>query len=418
MKLSSNTGRLVLNSGSLLKLAIIILVAVQLLSYYGAEWTITKSEWSTQITASHMAINNIGFVVARFCALALILIVFMASVRCTSNDVLWTFVVLAISVIHMIIKVMQSGFLESIYQSSMPLMYLLVFGFWIGQKQQSWKAVYSLIPALLCIYIAAFLITFISFYSKNGWAIFQNTSLMTYYSHAFALALPFLYSRFQRKKVGVTVYLTLLFFLMGAVMLRARSWMIQSVLLLLVAGVTAARTKGRSAAAFLRFFVTVSIITVAAGWLLQNYLTEFLDSIVEKGTTDSRSFQYTEMLTQTRWYDWIFGKGANATYVSKLYGEYQFIDNEFFYMSFHYGVIFAVLYFLPFLRTLFVSLRAGRRVRLAYFAAYCVLIWVISVNGLSVYHRIVFDVKSFVIPAFMGYLYMDMKSQGKEIASQ
>lgn len=414
MRLNSDNRHWIINAGDFLKIAILALVAVQLLSYYGAQWVIEKREWSTQITATQMAQNNMTFILVRLSALALILIVFMTSVRCTSNDVLWTFVILAISVIHMIIKVMQSGFLESLYQSSMPLMYLLIFGFWIGQKQKLWKAVESLIPVLLAVYIVAFLVTFVQFYLENGWAIFQNSSLMVYYSQAFALVLPFLYSRFQRKKVGVTVYLTLLFFLMGAVMLRARSWMIQSVLLLLVAGVTAARAKGRSAAAFLRFFVTVSIITVAAGWLLQNYLTEFLDSIVEKGTTDSRSFQYIEMLTQTRWYDWIFGKGANATYVSKLYGEYQFIDNEFFYMSFHYGVIFALCYFAPYLRTLFACIRVGGKGKLAYFAAYCAFVWILSVNGLSVYHRIIFDAKSFIIPAFMGHLLADIRQQRKE----
>ena len=414
MRLNSDSRHWIINAGDFLKIAILALVAVQLLSYYGTEWIIEKREWSTQITASQMANNNMTFIFVRLSALALILTVFMTSVRCTSKDVLCIFVVLAVSVIHMIIKVMQSGFLESLYQSSMPLMYLLIFGFWIGQRQQLWKAVESLIPVLLAVYIVAFLFTFVQFYLENGWAIFQNSSLMVYYSQAFALALPFLYSRFRRKKVGMAVYLTLLFFLVGAVMIRARSWMIQSVVLLVVVGVTAARINGRSVIAALRFFATVGIIAVVAGWLFWNYLAEFFDSLVEKGTTDSRSFQYIEMLTQTRWYDWIFGKGANATYVSKLYGEYQFIDNEFFYMSFHYGVIFALCYFAPYLRTLFVCIRVGRKGKLAYFAAFCALVWILSVNGLSVYHRILLDAKSFIIPAFMGHLLVDIRQQRME----
>ena len=412
----NNRGLFTIDAGFLLKVAIILLAVVQILSYYGAEWEITTSEWSTQVRATQLARNSMTFITMRFAALGIVLLVFLLSIRVTVRDCIAIFLLMMICVLHTVVLVADLGVVDSLYESSMPLMYLLVFGFWIGQNRKLWSAVESLVPTLLLLYISAFLICFLSFFLEHGWAIFSNSSLMAFYSHAFSIALPYSYIRFRRNKAGgMVTYFLLIFLVVGAVIIRSRAWLIQSAVFALVVGFTTARINGKNIGKLFHFVLLATLVVAGAVLLLGNYLNEFWESLVEKGTVDSRSEQYLEMLEQTEWYGWIFGKGAIATYVSKMYGEYQFIDNEFFYLSFHYGVPFAILYFLPFIRTFFVCMRLRKKEKLALFAAYCILVWVVSVNGLSVFHRIIFDVKSFIIPTFIGYVYSDIKAQRKEL---
>ena len=120
------------------------------------------------------------------------------------------------------------------------------------------------------------------------------------------------------------------------------------------------------------------------------------------------------MLEQVEPYQWLFGQGMTATYTSQLYGDYTFIDNEFFYMSFHYGVFFALAYFVPYIIAFCSCLNNKKTMSFWLFSALMIFLWVASVNGLSVYNRIHLDVKSFIMPFLAGHIYQTALDSAKK----
>lgn len=255
--------------------------------------------------------------------------------------------------------------------------------------------------------MGAFLYEFVVSYINYGWLVYQNSSLMSYYSNAFWLCAIEIYIRITEKKSKKIVYILPVVLLIGAVIIRSRSWVIQSILLLVITVGTVMKLNPHKSSKFLKTFIVVSIVMIVAFIVLANYFGAFLDSLITKGSSDTRSFQYVEMLEQAPWYKWILGQGMSATYESKLYGDYRFIDNELIYLSFHYGVIFTVAYFLPYIWAIIKAWKARKKLPILMCGLWIAILWLMSVNGLSVYNRILMDIKSFIMPLFAGHIYAE-----------
>lgn len=393
------------NYNTLLQIAIFGLAFTQIGSYINAPWEITRSEWSIFVYATQMSKSSTILMLCKNISFFLIILLTFAKIKMPRKSAVYLVLYLPICLVHSALLIAEQGLTQSLYVSNIAWMYLLLFGFWLGQDQELWEKISSCVPMLLIIYVAAFGISFYSSFSKYGWLVYQNSSLMTFYSQIVWLSVITLHRHISKEKVTLWDYILCGVLVVYAIIIRSRSWVIVSVAIgmFTIAGIL--RSKGKSLSRFIKISCIAALILTFTALFLTKYLGDFVTSLVKKGTFDSRSFQYLEMFEQTSWYSWIIGNGTNATYVSKLYGDYTFIDNEFVYMSFHYGVIFAVLYFLPYIKTIVFSFRKRRYLRNSFLCILYLLIWVLSVNGLSVFNRILIDPKSALMPMFAGYLF-------------
>ncbi len=393
----------------LIKVALIGLLLLQVYSYMQADWVASSSVWSDVITLSKHATSNKFVELVRLALFFAIILASLVMHKHNAHSWIYIFVLTSFVIVYSAEAVMNIGISDAIYSGNLPIIYLLIAGFFLGEKTCAWDGIKGVFLYLMLAYAVLFAVEFIDSYMQFGWVIYSNSSMMTYYSQLFWLSVAYIYVCITDEKRKVLIYPILIVLFVGAVLLRSRSWLIQAVLLIIIASFTMYRKKKKSMRVLIKGLIVVGAILIIATVLLNTYFKPFLDSLLEKGDVDSRGFQYIEMLEQVEPYKWLFGQGMTATYTSKLYGEYAFIDNEFFYMSFHYGIFFALIYFAPYVMTVLNCLRAGKNMSFGLFSALVIILWIASVNGLSVFNRIHLDIKSFIMPFLAGHIYQTAK---------
>lgn len=389
--------------GIILIIALSVLIFVQLYAY-------AISSWEVDLDSSRFAIKTAALtsriVIPRLLAFGAILLVLVRYSFNHLSHLLYSFVFVMFCITHTVLAMLDLGFATSLYSTHITFYYLFVLGFFTGQREDLWSTLKHAVLPFALIYLAAFFYEFAFSYINYGWVIYQNSSVMVYFSNAFWLVAIYIYIRISEKKAGLFVYFVPVILLVGAVIIRSRSWIIQSVLLLAITIIGAVFSKNKRSNKFIRSFILIAIFLGIATLILYSYFGEFVDSVLDKGTIDNRSFQYKEIFAQTTsWYKWIFGQGMTATYQSSVYGSYSSIDNFFIFLSFHYGIFFAILYFIPYLAAFFKTWQARKTVPVFFFGFGVIALWLVSMNGLSVHNTITGDVKSFLAPFFAGHIY-------------
>lgn len=415
MTINTNTTNLKITPQLLVNVSLIGMLILQVCSYMQSEWVPSTSFWSDVTMLSKYAESNkiIEFIrLVLFCA-----IIFASLVMQKHGKTAWIYIfaLSSFAIVYSFEAIRELNVVRAIYSGNLPIVYMLVFGFLLGQKKSIWESVKKLLPILMMIYVMLFVYEFVDSYSRFGWVIYSNSSMMAYYSHLFWLSVVYIYSCITDNKKKILIYPLLVVLFIGAILLRSRSWVIQSALLILISSFTMYRKKNRNLRALIKGLAIVVVITIVIVALLNTFFGDFVNSLIEKGGNDTRSRNYIEMLEQVEPYKWLFGQGMTATYISKGQ-DYSFIDNELFYMSFHYGVFFAIIYFTPYLVAIVKCIQKGNKMQFWLFSALLIFLWVASVNGLSVFNRIHLDIKSFVMPFLAGHIYQTaIDSSAEEI---
>lgn len=394
-----------LTPGAIIIFSLLVLLVLQIYSYLKAPWVAEINEWSKIILLSKFAYSNKFMEIIRYCMLFLIMVASLFLVKQNKGDEVYILCLFLFPIVYTIDAIAEAGIANALYSGNLPIIYMLLLGFFAGQKHSVWDQVKRIVPFLVCMYLLLLLYEFADSYSRFGWVIYQNSSMMAYFAHLFWTTLFYAYVTISEGKRTGWIYVLLLSVLVGAILIRSRSWVIQAILLNLVTVFAIHRRKNKSLLSFVRALLIFLVLILVFALLAGSYLQPFVQSLFDKGTADSRSMQYAEMLEQVEPHKWIFGQGMYATYSSALYGDYTFIDNELFYMSFHYGVVFALIYFFPYLSAFFACVRNRKHMQLCFFSACVILFWLAGVNGMSVYNRIHLDVKSFLMPFLAGHIY-------------
>ena len=398
----------------ILKIALIGLFLLQVYSYLKADWVTSATIGSSTTLLYKFAYSNKVMELVRYCLLLLIVLVSVLIVKHNRLSWVYIYILAAFAVVYSAEAILDVGISKALYSGNLPAIYLLVLAFFLGRIHVIWDGVKEIIPVFVIAYMLLLAYEFIDSYAEYGWVIYQNSSMMAYYSHLFALSLAFIFINVTEGKKSLFVHLVLLVLIIGAVLVRSRAWVIQSIVVSVVVSLTMYRRKNKSIVALIKGVVVIALIAVVCITILTVFLGDFVESLIAKGDHDSRSLQYIELLEQTEPHKWLFGQGMNATYSHKHNSAYAFIDNEIFYMSFHYGIFFTFLYFVPYLMAIVKCFKHRRTMKFWMFAAIIIFLWVASVNGLSVFNRIHLDVKSFIMPLFVGHIYQTAKDSTKK----
>ena len=400
--------RITITPHLLICVSLIGLLVLQIISYARAEWVGETGVWTDVVLLSKNAYSNKIMEAFRFGFLALVLIGSLLLLTYDAKSWIGIVVLSGFAIVYSAGAIFDIGLSRAMYSGNLPLIYLLVIGFFVGQKQSVWENVKRLFLPLVIVYAILFTYEFIDSYSKYGWVIYQNSSMMAYYSHLFWTSLAYIYCCITEKKKKILIYPILIVLFIGAIVLRSRGWVVQAALLILITSFTLYREKKPGLKSTLKGVAVITVISIVAAGLLDFYFSEFVMSLEEKGLADSRSLQYIEILGQTEPYKWILGQGISATYIHK--GEStRFIDNQTLYIAFHYGALFTMCYFLPYFFAMGKCVQKATKMRFWLFSALVVFLWIASVNGLSVYNGIQLDVKSFIMPFLAGHIYQMAK---------
>lgn len=135
-------------------------------------------------------------------------------------------------------------------------------------------------------------------------------------------------------------------FAFTAVFSQTRSWVLMSILMLVAFFFVKSPSRSRDEEAEfirLKIFVSLAVVILIAGFLLQNELAASYGILKERISEDSRSGQYREFFAQVPLSDLILGRGPTGTW---LFGnrEYQYFDNSFLWMAFIGGLPIAISY--------------------------------------------------------------------------
>lgn len=312
------------------------------------------------------------------------------------------FILLFVMLIWSIITVAENGLMKVLAQSTSPFVYFLYLGAYIGANGDNWKSVVKLAKytGSLCI-IASFCVALLFLHYYGGY-IGNSSHILLLGTGFWPFCIYVLCSKRKFTRIEhIFHYLVMVCGIGTAVIFGARSWLLQLVFLVFLYSYNSIDDSKRN-----RRLVSVLVgcvaVTIAAIYILTTYYQDQLTYFIGRGLSDSRTWQFKDLFYQYSFLDMFFGKGTFATYYTNHYGDYRYFDNNTIYMLFHYGFIpmitFFIMLFQPAIRTFFSrSLTTKEKMPGA-----ILFLWILSINGLSVYNVVTLDLRNFFIVMLIG----------------
>lgn len=380
-------------------LVILLPLISRIIGYADASWTIEDGAMSM--------VGTTNSVTAGLKLLSLTICLYLSFTIKNFNRY-WSVVktpatVLIILVIFWTLHTLYSiGFVETLYASTSPFVYLTVLALLLGCDDDFWKLLKKISPIMALINIA------LCYSDYNVVVVLMQANLsgntpVTVYLVLAIWWLAVCVVDFQKYKIWnrVLVYSMIIACGLIAFSLTYRSWIIQSILLLIVASMQFGQ--GMRTKIVTRFVILAGIVATIY-YIAGSYSWEGeVDRLITKSENDTRWFQYTEIFEQVDMLTWIFGGGINASYKSALYGEgYRYIDNQFLFTAFHYGIVVILMWFILWCKLLIMYWKSKCNSATEMSYVYICILWLLALGGLSVYNVIIIDEKNIILPIILG----------------
>ena len=399
--------RYTMSSSRFIGLSLILLIIAHYFSYLGISYNVSTNEWSKLVYISQIPNTNFFTVALKLISLLIVFFVCLKSVKWKVNSTLYLLCMLGYTCYFTIIMFFEAGIKDTLYMSNVPYMYLLILAFFLMENRCVWENLEKLFYVSLIIYAFLFAFSLLETVLRYGWVMYGNSSTVSYFSQFFWCTVIFVFYKAEKKQSSKLAIICSSFLLIGSIFLRSRSWLFQSIMLLYICVTFLA--KGKKKKNLIKGLIIFGITFVIIVVFMNLYFDDYVVSLISKFGKDSRSAQYIEIFHQTNVVEWIFGQGTLAGYSVGGVDNYSFIDNEFVYLSFHYGVPFAILFFLPYVRTAIKCIVGKHYYETWLLSLLFICMWIASINGVSVFNRIVIDFKSLAMPILAGRIYYSIK---------
>jgi len=301
-----------------------------------------------------------------------------------------------------IMAIPDNGFVNTLYSPVSSLAYLPIFMLLIGGDEKLWRLLKSISPYMAIINI---LLSY-SFYHTvvlgMGLRMTGNNPVTVYLvTTIWWIAVSII--DFYEKKIILKclIYALLVGCGLIAFSMTTRSWMIQSSLLFILATLQLGKNRFSKliivVCAVIGIYYVIEMIFSSYSWSGE------VEAFNNKNKIDTRSFQYEEMYEQVDLLTWIFGGGINATYKSQVGGnEYRYIDNQYIFTAFHYGVILLSCWLNIWLKPIVRIFKDNRFKFKEKLPMYICILWMCALGGLSVYNVIVINTQNMVMSIVLG----------------
>jgi hypothetical protein len=274
-----------------------------------------------------------------------------------------------------------------IYANS-PLNLLIIFGFFIGLNPRLWKYIYPV------LYIIAYGSVVAGWFYAMGLPSYHRHiggNPMFYHITLTIWPAAFLLLSCHRKAVKkqIVAALPIVGCMLLAVYNQNRSWPLVCLFLIFLRFVV--MNTASSSQKIIRIGLVMVGLLFISGRVIHlldaGTGNEAVDGLIGRLTENTRGGQLQDFFEQVPIHRLVTGGGPDAGYDFKGRSNYQYIDNQHLFMLFKFGLLawwaYAYTVFAPALRVL--QARLGYPVR---GLAYLLLLWGLSLGGLSVYQNL------------------------------
>lgn len=242
---------------------------------------------------------------------------------------------------------------------------------------------------------------YVALVAEHGVVVVGNSSLIFYYVSLFWCTVVYLSDRvIHDKGIGLCQLVLIGFIVVFAVIINSRSWIIQSCLVGIVAYL-AGSTKHNFRAKIIRLLLLILVVYLILQ-ILNKYFPSSMILLYNKLGQNSRSHQYFEIAKASTFFGWLFGNGATAVYYDSAQGYIANIDNQYIFISFHYGIVFMLMWLMPQIVT-FLRVLKSRRVKII--ALFPLLCWFMALGGLSIFNAVYCDLKQTLMMLYIGHVF-------------
>ncbi|MBC8560074.1 hypothetical protein [Fumia xinanensis] len=313
-----------------------------------------------------------------------------------------------------ILTIFQNGLITTLYSTTAPHVYLTALCVCIGMDESLFNVFIKYIKWIGYLSLGLSLVWYLVFLQTHPNGLLGNSSVLTFYIQGFWFLCIWSITEKKTSSLQVLVTIGIGAFLAG--LFNSRSWIIQCLIWAVVYVYYTSGKKGLTR--LFKVIVFVSLGLVIAYFLINHYYPQSLDLLIKKMGTDTRSFQYEDLFSQTNLWDYIFGNGYNFQYYSaSMGGMYSYIDNSYLLMLVRYGLVLGLFYPLVFVIPIIKTFK-NRSIRNK--TALILLMWLAALGGLSVYCAVILDLKSIALAALAGYSMRENKKSlsGKKMYCQ
>lgn len=308
------------------------------------------------------------------------------------------------AVIFWTILSVATGSLRNVIESAgSPIAYMAILGIYVGADEECWRTVKRFAPIFAVIYLV---MAYFPYQEMKSMMELQNVAgnnpITVFTITAFwwvALSVVEIGNKSVYYKLFMLLLIAVCAFL--AFSLTLRSWVIQSLLLLVVATWQMSRSK----------LLRVLVVAVVAIFLVKsvdrlwrsNQVADEVESFDEKMMEDTRSNQYREFFDQVSALQLFTGQGMEAGYMSTEGGmNYKYIDNQYLYALFHYGALLTLPWLCFWLIALLKRKESSVRIDGERSSMFIVIMWLMALGGLSVYNAVTINPQNFVVALIAG----------------
>lgn len=335
-----------------------------------------------------------------YSALLLLIVVALSKLCESRRNFLYGSMFVLVSLFYFLKSFFEEGTYLAITSPTTPIIYLLTLAIFIGMDNDIWDLLEKCLPLLIIAHVVLLIYEYVTLVAEHGVVVVGNSSLIFYYVSLFWCSVIYLSDRIlQDKRIELVQLVLIGFNIIFAVIINSRSWIIQSCFV----GV-AVYLLG-SAKHSICIKVIRVLLLILTGYVIMQILNKYFPNsmilLYNKLGQNSRSHQYVEIAKASTVFGWIFGNGATAVYHDSAQGYISNIDNQYIFISFHYGLIFMLMWLIPQILTFFKILKA-REVKII--AVLPLLCWFMALGGLSIFNVVYCDLKQTIMMLYMGHI--------------
>ena len=297
-------------------------------------------------------------------------------------------------------SILEDGVYLAITSPTAPIIYILALVVFVGMDGDIWKTVTKCLPMLIIIHVVLFIYEYATLVAEHGVVVVGNSSLIYYYVSLFWCSVIYLSNKVLREEnIGFCETTLIGCIIIFAVIINSRSWIIQACLVGVVIYLLGSSEHNIRSKVFR--LIALGLIGFIVLQILDAYFPSSMTLLYNKLGQNSRSHQYAEIAKASSLMGWLFGNGATAVYYDSAQGYIANIDNQYLFISFHYGAVFMLMWLGPQLMTAASVLKKGSKKVISLLPILC---WFMALGGLSIFNVVYCDLKHVLIMLYMGHI--------------
>ena len=301
-----------------------------------------------------------------------------------------------------IMTIAEHGLMTMIYTPGSPLSYLAILAIYVGADEECWNIIKRIAPIFASIYLTLATIPYLELKVLGDFSNLAGNNPIIYFMTTSFWWASISSIEISHKSIYYKLWIVLLIaiFAFLAFSMALRSWLIQSVLLLMLVIWQFHSSK------WLRIIFVV-VLMAGVLWSAEQIVTssemqEEVDAFNDKLTKDNRTHQYEILFEEISLDQWILGGGMKASYAINGEGNYKHIDNQYMLLLFRYGILLAIPWISIWLLTLFKKRERDKKYIYDRSAVYVVVLWLMALGGLSVYNAVIVNPQNILLAMVAG----------------